>query len=433
MNRRLDPLEDLLRERLDDLRAPGESEATERAVSLAAEAAAEPRGTQRVGSSRALKSLVAAAGAALVAVVALTPAGADVRDWIDRAVSEVPPPVAPQPATLDPLPTDGRLLVEADEQVWVVEADGSHASLGDWDEGTFSPGGINVALAGGGQLAAATSGGEPIWRIGSRADRPRIEDPRWAPSGLRIVYRRGGELRVAIADGSGSDTLARGISAVAPAWRPRAVGTDPDVVAFAKPGRVILMDGDTGARRGQIRGVRAIDLEWLDGDRLLAVEPERVTVYRVAVDGGGAQPAVEVPMPGGVSGSVQSATASPDGTRVAVVLGPPSGQIGQGAIARLVLARIEPGKIRAETLFSGPGSFERPVFSPDGGWIQLGWPDSAQWVFISPDQNQKLLEQVEVVGDPGEVFEGEGRGGTGGVGDPRPGGELPSVSDWCCQ
>ena len=42
------------------------------------------------------------------------------------------------------------------------------------------------------------------------------------------------------------------------------------------------------------------------------------------------------------------------------------------------------GRARERVLFSGPGSFGRVAFSPDGRRLLVPWPEADQWLFVSP-------------------------------------------------
>src|SRR5918994_1298805 len=100
---------------------------------------------------------------------------------------------------------------------WVVSANGSRRRLGDYDEATWSPQGLFVGASKRHQLAAVTPKGEGRWTL----SRPRVHYPRWSPSGFRIAYLSGSNLRLVAGDGTG-DRRNDPAQGVAPAWRPRA-------------------------------------------------------------------------------------------------------------------------------------------------------------------------------------------------------------------
>jgi hypothetical protein len=73
---------------------------------------------------------------------------------------------------------------------------------------------------------------------------------------------------------------------------------------------------------------------------------------------------------------------------------------------------------RQETVFSGKGRFSDVAWSPDGGWLLLGWASADQWLFLrSADVSKvKAVSSLAVQFDPG---------GTGA-------GAFPRIEGWCC-
>jgi hypothetical protein len=186
--------------------------------------------------------LVLAAAAVLAGVVA-SPPGQAVLDSIREAVGIE----RAQPALFS-LPAPGRLLVESDDGVWVVQADGSKRRLGDWREASWSPLGRFVVVARANELAAVEPDGGVRWSVG----RPRVRFPRWAGDQVdtRIAYLSGNSLRVVAGDGTGDRLLRRNVAAVAPAWLS---GEGFRLAYTDRAGRRLVVDADTGrAVRGAV-------------------------------------------------------------------------------------------------------------------------------------------------------------------------------------
>ena len=394
------------------VRAPGEGEALERAVALGAEELRDrPRSAGgRLGRSILAGVAVAGAGAALV----LTPAGAEVRDWMADAIDD---DSTVQREALTNLPSGGEVLVSAGDGVWIVGDDGERRRLGDYEQATFSPRGLFVAASRENELTALTPEGEVRWSISRPA---LVRDPVWAPSGYRIAYREGLGVAVVAGDGTEPRVLAAG-SRAAPSWRPPPEGVDaryaPNELTYFSNDAIRTMDVDSEPHVTEI-WFRALpdqprEIDWVSPDRLVLTFAHAVRVY----DRSG-RLVREVPIPRETL--VGQVAASPDGTRLAIVLrqtsrrGEPQG--------RLMLARIEGGALRQRTVFAGSGTFGRPFFSPDGSRVLLPWLDTDQWLFISPADDQKLLRRVIAVGDIARGFDPGGRG-------PAP---PPRVEGWCC-
>src|SRR4051794_41299821 len=105
-------------ELLERLQAPDADAAEARGWDVARTAFAERVPVRRV--RRAPRWAVAAAIAAAAALTALTPAGAQIGDWVRRAVD--PPPPATRPA-LTRLPAAGGVLALAGRDLWLVHPD----------------------------------------------------------------------------------------------------------------------------------------------------------------------------------------------------------------------------------------------------------------------------------------------------------------------
>lgn len=402
-----------LERELERLRAPEEHEATGRAVALAAAARSEQ--PTPVGSilRRRFAPVLAVLAALVAGLVALTPAGADVRGWMaeaidgDRGIEE---------RRVTELPAAGEVLVASRPGIWLVRADGTRRLLGDYEEASFSPQGLNVVASRENQLVAVDPEGVIRW---SYSEEARVADARWAPSGYRVAYRSGRGLSVIAGDGTAPGRLARAVAPVAPSWRPSAAGLDPrfepNLLTYAdERGRIMTVDVDTGERLWRTpRGPVPESIEWSDPDRLVVSTGEGVRLldHRGRLER-------SVPTPEG--SRVAAVTPDPSGDRLAIVLEPGSGAV--ESKARVLLARIDAGEHRERTVFSGPGRFGAPSFSPDGRWILLPWVDADQWIFISPTEDRKQLRTVIAVGDIARQFDPGARGTA----------QPPRVEDWCC-
>src|SRR5437016_14247581 len=111
------------------------------------------------------------------------------------------------------------------------------------------------------------------------AGRPQVADPSWfAPTGYRVAYLSGNDLRVAAGDGTGDHLLAARVARVAPAWRP---GNPYELAYLTARGRLVVRDGDSGLRVWSARpGVSVRELAWsADGQRLLVLSHREVLLY----------------------------------------------------------------------------------------------------------------------------------------------------------
>ncbi|HEY5429705.1 MAG TPA: hypothetical protein VIK04_11355, partial [Solirubrobacteraceae bacterium] len=299
-----------VRRALEELRAPDEPAAQERAWSVVRSAYRE-RAAPAPRRSRATV-VIAPIVAVLVAAVALSPAGASVRRLITRALSV--PHVA---ATALSLPAPGTLLVSGAGGTWTVSHGGAARRLGPWTRASWSPHGRYVAVGSAGGLAAVTPSGSVAWRLAG----PAARDARWfSPSGYRIAYRSGRNLDVVAGDGTGNAVLATGIASIAPAWRP----AHPYQLAYVtQRGALIVRD----AAGGRVIGTaapppgRVLRVGWsADGDRLVAVTSRAARVY--APDGR----LLSTFSPTGGS-PIIGAAVSPDGRTVALVRGGAAGSL----------------------------------------------------------------------------------------------------------
>ena len=201
---------------LGKVRVPGERDAEDRAWQLVRAAYAERTPAKRPTAGRRF-ALAGAVGAVLLAI-GLSPAGAKVGDAIQDVFGLGEPDAKPQ---LRSLPATGELLVDSGQGAWIVREDGSKRLLGDYDQASWSPHGLYVAVAQGRELAAVDTAGDPRWTFPAPGV---VRDPRWAgdAADTRIAYRSGADLRVIAGDGNpATDRLiARDVAPMAPAWRP---------------------------------------------------------------------------------------------------------------------------------------------------------------------------------------------------------------------
>ena len=300
------------------------------------------------------------------------------------------------------LPAKGRVLVSAPSGAWIVSADGSRRKLGDYDEATWSPRGLFVGVSKRHQLAAVTPKGDVRWTL----SRPRAHDAGWAPSGFRVAYLSGSNLRVVAGDGTG-DRRVDAALAVAPAWRPGA----EHVLAYAdRNGVVTVLSTDDNqtlwtAGAGELGPAH---FEWSADAARLLVGCRRVAGGRFALvvyDSGGRRlQSLEFP------GQFVDAAFAPEGHRIAVVrrVGPRERAAGRrGRDAPSADGRVQrPGTIQRRRLVA-----RRSLAAP-----RLG---ERRPVALHPldrrEQAQGRLD-LAVQFDPG----GSGTG------------QFPRIEGWCC-
>lgn len=348
-----------------------------------------------------LRLALAFAAASTVAIFALSPAGAAIRDWIEDAINPGEPGAQP---LIETVPGTGTILAQADGSAWVVRSDGGRDRLGDFDLSTWSPNGLYVAAASGPELVALTPLGDVRWAA-STPDPVRAVA--WSPDeGYRIAYLAGDELRVIAGDGTGDHALAEGIGRNALAWQPDgASGSVSNRLTFVEDHRVITVDTDTGETiwRSSQFATAIRSLQWSDdGDRLLV----GVTGANLIMSRDGD---TEVKAIG--PGSTGTALA-PAGDRLAFVR--PDRDRGWELSVAGVSARPN-----ERILYRGPAGapFGDPVFSPDGRWVLLPWPKADQWLFIRVSDRR-----VVAVADVARQFSSDRL---------TPGG-FPRIMGWCC-
>jgi dipeptidyl aminopeptidase/acylaminoacyl peptidase len=154
-------------------------------------------------------------------------------------------------------------------------------------------------------------------------------------------------------------------------------------------------------RSGQLEDVRA--LAWSPaGRRLLVVTGRRLILF----DGTGRR-LLSRAIPAGFT--VTAAAWSPRGREIALVR--------RGANGSLLMLADAARGLSERTLFSGPGRFGTPAWSPDAARLLLPWPDADQWLFLRPHGGPR----VTAVGHIAAQF---------GPGRLRP--AFPRGVQWCC-
>ena len=394
-----------LRDRLGSRRAPDEHQAAERSWQVVREAHGQRSPSRRSHGRKGFAGGLLA-GVAIVAL-ALTPAGAQVTQWVGDVVD--PPGIKRAEGSLGELPGGGRLLVEAGSGTWLVESDGSKSRIGHYQSASWSPRGLYVAATdGGGSLVAVDVHdqiGEERWELEVGA---RVHDQTWAPSGQRIAYRAGRELRVVAGDGSGDRSLADQVAPVAPAWEPEAEYTgapgEPHprhrLAYVDRDGRTIhLIRADTGVEAWSAEARNDVrELTWTDRGRLAVLTDRGLRFYS---PGGTPEESF------GFGGADKAkGISSGAGEQIAVR------QFREGA-GRSAVDVTE--KSTSREVFSGPRRFSGATFSPGGSRILIEWPAADQWLFVSPDGRR-----IEGVSSIGEEFRRDGIR------------RFPRVSGWCC-
>lgn len=330
-----------------------------------------------------------AVGMIVVGGVALSPAGATVSHLITRAFG-----VQHSAPALFSLPAPGHVLVSGSAGTWTVASDGAIRRIGRWSQASWSPHALYVAAARFDELAALNPRGTVQWVL----HRPQVTDPSWyPPTGYRVAYLSGSDLRVVAGDGTGDHLLAGPVAPVAPAWRP---GYPYQLAYISSGGTLVVRDGDTGQALWTSKpGMIVKKLAWsADGQRLLAVSSSAAVLY----DGRGRLLATHA-APG--RAPIVDAALSPAGRTVAIVLGGAGG----GVITENATAPRP--AVRRELPGMGLGQV---AWSPDGRWLLASWPAANQWVFIRIAGGISAVSRISQQFAPGKHT------------------AFPRLDGWCC-
>jgi hypothetical protein len=349
--------------------APGERKAGDRSWDIVRDAYEE---RIRVPRKRDWRPIAIAAIAAVVVAGAVTPPGHAVFGSLRDAVRGEPN-AAP---ALFSLPTPHtRLLVNSGRGAWVVQSDGSKRLLDGYRDASWSPHGLYLIALNGNELRALEPNGDVHWSIG----RAGVASPSWSNEGTgdeRVAYLAHSTLRVIGGDGRGDRVLARGVSRVAPAWRPRT-----HVLAYVDgTGKIVVRSADTGAIQWRWTAQqRPNALEWsADGFYLLARGRSSLTVFsytgrqRLTPLGPGAAPVVD-------------AAFLPLSHALAFV------QRAAGRSSVWFYPQLTPEATAARRVFTGAGDFDRIAWSPDARWLLLSWRSADQWLFIRSAAVRKVI------------------------------------------
>ena len=370
-------------EHLREQPLPGEAEAAARSWPVVEAALAERAPARRGGGRAAWRVALVCALLALGLLAALTPAGAEMGDWIGDRFADKPGPARPAFAALPD--GSGPVLAISRSGAYAVHADGGSRWLGSFSDAGWSPRGIHVVGVEGRRVVAVTAAGKLKWSVA----RPgRVHHPSWSQGpGFAVAYLEGAELRVVAGDGTPSSdrSLRRGAAPVTPVWQP---GSDRVLAYATRGGAVEAVDIQTGQtlwRAELADDARA--LAW-SGRRLAALSSRSVTLLSAR---GGLR--VTEPLPG----SARAMALHPSRAKVAVLVS------NRGA-KRVVEV---PGR---RQLFQG--DVDGLSWSADGSRLLLSWRAAGQWLVVGPGARVRALDGVT-----------RELGAAGG---------FPRVVSWCC-
>jgi len=329
--------------------APDERESGERSWEVVRRAYAERLTAPRRRDRRPLLALVAAV---VVLAAALSPPGLAVWGSLRDAVTSED--------HLLSLPTRGRVLVNAQSGVWVVDGDGSKRFLDGYADASWSPHGLYLAAARGNELVAMEPNGHVHWEL-ARA-RP-IGMPRWSYEGFRIAYFAGRALRVVNGDGTGDrlvspNALGSGLPTLA--WRP---GTH-ELLYTDNRARLVLRDVDTNRILWARASRSTEDVTWSDDGQRVFIADSHPRV----LDASGRLVAAFG------TGTVLPAAFVPHSRALALVRNTNR--------SSTVYIYSGPRYMRHRSVFSGAGSFGGIAWSPDARWLLVDWRGADQWLFI---------------------------------------------------
>jgi len=398
--------EDRLSALLRETPIPGAEDAEGRGLPVVNAAFAERKPARKAVRPRLA---VALAAGTLLAALLLTPAGAEVRDWIGDVLTVGVRDAEP---ALTEIPGGGQLLVTSPEGSWVVQPNGSRRLLGSYEEATWSPRGLFVGATSGHTLSAVEPDGTVHWSLSARAS---VADPRWSPSGVRIAYRAGQALRVVVADGTDDRLVDPKVASMPAAWFPLGL----HLIAYVNGGGSLrVVNSDTGQAMGSaVAATGTMGLSWApNGSALLETTPRALWLHKVTVrklaDSLELGPAHQIPLPRGVE--IGAAAFSPRTGTIAALL-----QLSrQTGLPRSELVLIDPTSNSVRPLFPVPGRLSDLAWSPDGRRLLLPWPDADQWLFIPASGKSR----VRAIGGVSAEFAPGAHGNA----------SFPRVEGWCC-
>jgi hypothetical protein len=378
-----------LRERIREQPLPGEAEAAARSWPVVEAALAERAPARR---PRGLVPRLALVAAALTVglVAALTPAGAEVGDWIGDRFADRPDSAPPAFAHL---PAGASVLAVSRSGAYAVHAEGWRR-LGSFSDVAWSPHGLHVVGVQGRRVVAVNPAGRQKWSV----TRPgAVRHPAWSTGdGFFVAYLEGTVLRAVGGDGAGDAPLRRGAAAVTPAWRPHA----GNVLVYARErGGLEAVDVDAGVTLWRVAARAGLErprqLAWSrDGRRLAALSPGALTL----LDGDGRMLRT-VTLPG----RARQLALHPTGGRAAVAVA------GAGGTRVLDVPLSRAGRPRQ--LFQG--DVDGLAWSRDGRRLLLAWRDADEWLLLGPNGRvRRALHGVSA-----EL------GAAGG---------FPRLAGWCC-
>jgi dipeptidyl aminopeptidase/acylaminoacyl peptidase len=389
-----------MRRDLEHVSLPEAEDAERRAWQLVARAYEERTPHAHTGPSWRRATIVVAVATGALVVVAVSLAAPSLVRSVRQAVG-----LRTAAPALTQLPTSGRLLVSSVEGPWIVQQDGSKRLLGDYQQASWSPHGLFVAVTTAHQLFAVDPHGTVRWSIARAGP---IGLPRWSPDGYRIAYFDGIRLRIVNGDGTGDHAVPGAVAHVAAAWRPTA-GHD-HTLAYAlvftvhgrKQVRLVVENIDTHQFDADER-LPAVPstLVWsTDGQRLVAVTPHTLSIFNH-----NGKPVGTIPLPR----SPVDAAFAPRGHRLAVI-------VAGGRDTTFVYDIDDPGRV-GQQVFTGGGRFTGVAWSPDGDWLLLAWRSADQWLFIrlAPQQQIKAVSAIAAQFNPG-----------------RRKLSFPVLNGWCC-
>jgi len=391
-----------LRSMLREAPLPGEADAERRGREVVGAAYAERQPHQPQVSMPRLAVTVAIA--LLLAALLLSPAGAAVRDWVGDVFTTATP--KPEPGLAE-IPGGGQLLVQSADGPWVVQPDGSRRLLGDYDEATWSPRGLFVAVVDGETLTAVEPDGTPRWSLETGA---MVADPRWSPSGIRIAYRSGRNLRVTVANGTGDRLIDANVAPVAPVWSPLGLNQ----LAYVDADETLrVVDVDSGAKLAKAPALPGVEmLDWGTSGALLEAGRQSLRVRMASVDKLAQTVALAAP----------SALDIPRGVVIRDVEIGPGGKVSAALVEvrrageSLSEVLLVPAGGGFRRLLSLPGRLGELAFSPDEGRLLVSWPEADQWLFLPVERGKpRALSGISAAFTPGSSAA-----------------PFPRVEGWCC-